>query len=320
MHTLLKPGAEAINPSDSQAQRVLEETPRPEVHEDGAVERRARLSRRVFEREYSLPRRPVIFTDATQSWAARRWTLDSLRERAGHREITYRDASSKVRFGDFLEAVAQSKPNAPAPYARNVHVFRDLPELAEDIRPRLVYCQPDWKSSCWVPKKFGFEKGLEELFIGGAGAKFPGLHIDYWGMDAFISQIYGEKEVLLFAPDQTPFLHVDPADPLLCPIDNFEQPDLKRFPLYARATPVRLTLHPGETLFCPNGWWHTTAMPGVSITVVTAHWCRGNWQHLIADYTRTNNASRPLKTALVAAYLRAIGGALTLRDRYWLGL
>jgi hypothetical protein len=145
-----------------------------------------------------------------------------------------------------------------------------LPEVADDIRPRLEYCRPDWKSSRLLPKNFGFENGLEELFIGGQGMRFPGLHVDYWGMDAFLSQLYGEKEVLLFAPSQTPFLYAPPNDPLCCPIEDFDDPDYDRYPLYARAQPIRFTLQPGETLFCPNGWWHTTAMPGVSITVVTA--------------------------------------------------
>ena len=325
MTTLLKqdssPQASSPLNSHADAQAMSTPTPKPPLrYVSSIIERRSRLSRREFELAYSLPRRPVIITDATQAWSARRWNLDLLRERVGHCEVTYRGASGKARFGDLLEAIAASDPSAPAPYGRNIHVFRDLPELADDIRPRLVYCQPDWKSTRLLPKHFGFENGLEEMFIGGAGAKFPGLHIDYWGMDAFLSQLYGEKEVLLFAPDQTPFLHVDPSDPHDCPIDDLEHPDLARFPLFAQAEPLRFTLQPGETLFCPNGWWHTTAMPGVSITVVTSHWCRGNWQRLIADYFRTNRSARPIKTTLVASYLRAVGVALSLRDRYWLGL
>lgn len=320
MSTLLKQDPASLTTASVDSPLSLSQMQTPRDDPVGGIERRARLSRREFEHEYSLPRRPVILTDATASWAARRWNLASLRERAGHREIEYRGALAKVRFGDLIDAIESSDPKSPAPYGRNIHVFRDLPELADDIRPRLADCQPDWKSTRLLPKHFGFENGLEEMFIGGRGAKFPGLHVDYWGMDAFISQLHGEKEVLVCAPDQTPFLHTDPDDPLSCPIDDFDHPDLERFPLFAQAQPIRFTLQPGETLFCPNGWWHTTAMPGVSITVVTAQWCRGNWRQLIEDYVRTNRATRRVKTALVANYLRAVGVALTLRDRLWLGL
>jgi hypothetical protein len=285
-----------------------------------AVERRSNLSRRAFEREYSLPRRPVIFTDATRLWKARQWTPAKLRAKVGHRAVDYRGGAGAMNFGELIDRVTASTADAPGPYGRNIHVCRDLPEVADDIRPRLEYCRPDWKSSRLLPKNFGFENGLEELFIGGQGMRFPGLHVDYWGMDAFLSQLYGEKEVLLFAPSQTPFLYAPPNDPLCCPIEDFDDPDYDRYPLYARAQPIRFTLQPGETLFCPNGWWHTTAMPGVSITVVTATWCRGNWRLLIEDYLRTNLAANPLKTRLVAAYLRAAGLALGLRDRWRLKL
>jgi hypothetical protein len=54
--------------------------------------------------------------------------------------------------------------------------------------------------------------------------------------------------------------------------------------------------------------------------VVTAGWRRANWKGLIRDYVRTNVASRPLKTRLVAAWLHAAGLALTCRDRLLLGL
>jgi hypothetical protein len=240
--------------------------------------------------------------------------------RAGHREIEFRGGLGKIRFGDFIQQIESSTDDSPAPYGRNIHVFRDLPELADDIRPRIEYCLPDWKSSRLIPRDFGFENGLEEMFFGGRGAQFPALHVDYWGMDAYISQLYGEKDVLVMPPDQSPFLYATPDNPLWCPIENLEDPDLNRYPLFPQATAIRFTLHPGETLFCPNGWWHTTSMPGISITVVTANWCRANWSSLIKDYVRTNRAARPVKTRLVAAYLRAAGAALGLRDRFLLGL
>lgn len=284
------------------------------------VERRGRLSRREFEHEYSLPRRPVILTDATKHWKARHWTPQNLKARVGHRQIQYRDGHAPILFGDLTEQIEASHEHAPAPYARNVHVFRDLPELADDVRPRIPYCVPDWKSSRLLPKHWVFENGLEELFFGGQGAKFPSLHIDYWGMDAFISQIWGEKDVLVFAPEDTPYLYPTAENPLVCSIKDFDRPDLQKFPLYAKATPIRFRLSSGETLFCPNGWWHTTSMPGVSITMVTASWSRAGWPALIAQYRHFRQGKSRWKTEVMSAYLKLAGSMLTQRDRWMLGL
>ncbi|HTN74155.1 MAG TPA: cupin-like domain-containing protein [Pirellulaceae bacterium] len=280
-----------------------------------AVERRSKLSRREFEHDYSLPRRPVILTDATQHWKARHWTPEVLKRRVGRREIEFRGGQGKIPFDDLTDMIEASHHGAPAPYARNIHLFRDLPELAADISPRIAYCQPDWKSSRLMPKNWLFDNGLEEMFFGGQGSKFPTLHVDYWGMDAFISQLYGDKEVLVFAPSDTPYLYPTAQNPLISSIADFDAPDLARFPLYAKAKPIRFTLHPGETLFCPGGWWHTTAMPDISITIVTANWGRGNWAELIRQYEYHRRGGVRVKAILTKAYLQAVGVALTCRDR-----
>lgn len=294
--------------------------PEREPREGPAPDRRERLSRREFEHEYSLPRRPVILTDATRDWRARQWTPESLSARVGHRMIEYREGQGKVRFGDLIEQVENSSTDAPAPYGRNIHVFRDLPEVAEDIRPRLDVCRPDWKSSRLMPRDWLFENGLEELFYGGRGTHFPCLHVDYWGMDAFLSQLYGEKDVLVFSPTDTPYLYTTANEPLVSSILNFDRPDLERFPLYRNATPIRFRLHPGETLFCPNGWWHTTSMPGTSITLVTANWCRGNWPLMIEQYRTLRKDDSWKKRFAFTAWLRMVGAALTARDKLLLGM
>lgn len=279
------------------------------------VERRSNLSRREFEQEYSLARRPVILTDATKEWGAREWTPESLKAKVGHRELEFRGGQGKIRFAELSDLIKASSDDAPAPYGRNIHVFRDLPELAADIRPRIPYCVPDWKSSRLLPKDWVFENGLEEMFYGGRGTRFPSLHVDYWGMDAFISQLYGVKDVLVYAPDQTPYLYPTAENPLVCSIRDFDNPDLDRYPMFHYARPIRLTLQPGETLFCPNGWWHTTSMPDVSITVVTASWCRGNWPQLVREYQKHHANSSRFKALAVSAYLQAIGAVLSARDK-----
>uniref|UniRef100_A0A7S1JGX9 JmjC domain-containing protein n=1 Tax=Eutreptiella gymnastica TaxID=73025 RepID=A0A7S1JGX9_9EUGL len=45
-------------------------------------------------------------------------------------------------------------------------------------------------------------------------------------------------------------------------VDNFSPinvaaPDLKRYPLYAKAKPINITLRAGEMLYMPSFWWHS---------------------------------------------------------------
>ena len=157
-----------------------------------------------------------------------------------------------------------------------------------------------------------FRNGLEEMFFGGAGAKFPSLHIDYWGMDGFINQLYGEKDFILFGPEQTPFLYPDPADGLISQV-NVDAPDAQRHPLFREARPLRFTLEPGDTLYLPNGWWHTTRMQTPSLSVITASWHADNWRQFCGHYRR-RGPQCGWRKALRFAQLNAAGLLLAMRD------
>jgi hypothetical protein len=278
-------------------------------------DRRRGLTLREYA-EYRAPSRPVILEDATRQWAARLWTPQALVGRAGHRRITIRtqQGPSQLTLGELTEQVVHSTLNAPAPYGRNIDVERELPELWPDIRPRIAFADSDWKSSRLLPHDFVFRNGLEEMFFGGAGAKFPSLHVDYWGMDGFVNQLCGEKDFVLYGPDQTPFLYPDPTDPLLSRV-NIDAPDAQRYPLFREARPLRFTLKPGDTLYMPNGWWHTTRMQMPSISVITATWHRNNWGEFCRQY-RLRGPERNWRKAARLCRLAASGCLLAARDRF----
>jgi hypothetical protein len=286
------------------------------IDSDDAPDRRQGLTLREFIAEYRTPRRPVILEDATRHWAARLWTPRSIVARAGHRIITIRTPAGPVQLtlGELTEQILQSTPEQPASYGRNIDVERELPELWADIRPRVAFAAGDWKSSRLLPPDFIFRNGLEEMFFGGAGAKFPSLHIDYWGMDGFINHLYGEKDFILYGPEQTPFLYPDATDSLVSQV-NVDAPDVQRQPLFREARPLKFTLKPGDTLYLPNGWWHTTRMRMPSLSVITATWHRDNWQQFCQQY-RQRGPQCGWRKGLRFGQLNAAGLLLAMRD--WL--
>lgn len=56
-----------------------------------------------------------------------------------------------------------------------------------------------------------------------------------------------------------PWIPLNPADP-----------DLRRYPLFRHASPLTVTVKPGEMLFLPSMWFHQVAQRGT--TVAVNHW------------------------------------------------
>lgn len=265
----------------------------------------ADLSREEFIARFRQARQPAVIKGAFEHWPCKGMDIEQLSKTYGDATISYRhpEGQRSGRFADLIQAVKDSKPDKPADYIRNIHIASQLPKLFHDITtPNISYVGENWKDSLLVPPHWlGLNRNLIELFVGGAGMSFPVLHIDYWGMDGFISQLYGRKEFLLLDPEQTRFLYTRTSDPLKSTIKRPFDQDMTPNPLYAKAKKVHLVLEPGDTLYNP-GWWHTTQMMEPNVTIIQSVWHQDNWNDLRAEIARTQ-AHRPLRQLAYQLYL-----------------
>lgn len=286
----------------------------------GAVPRRKGLALAEFEEEYLYPNLPVVIEDAIERWPALgKWTPDWFKQRFPKRAVVVDDVTVELAIlidqiiaprtaEDKAPRTAEDKaprPHRKTPYLRNQAIHQIFPELLPDIAPAPVYVWPNWLHGRYFPPAMdAYMRGLTtlELFIGGKGSKFPSLHVDVAGTHAFLHQVYGTKELVLYPPEQSELVY--PNHKGISQIEDIEAPDLDRFPRFAEATPIRATVQAGDMILVPSGWWHTAVMPGPSITVAWNTANASNWDSLVRVVSGYRS---PVVGAAIAAYLSIMG-------------
>lgn len=285
-----------------------------------AVPRRENLSRREFVQDYLLGNRPVIVTDAIQEWEAlSRWSPDFFKAEFGSVETEVRGETMTV--ADVVDRIVDANERGPAPYLHTTSVGGKMehlfPELLADIRPIPKYLHPNWLQDRYFPPSLQerLNRGPQaELFLGGAGSRFS-LHWDSLYFHVFAFQIHGEKVWYLYSPDQTPRLYPREKVHTISMIEDVEHPDLERFPLFAEAVCHECTLAPGEMLFFPGGWWHTTRMhqPSISVSINTAN--GANWSQMAREISSKAGQKSSALVPPLLAYFSAIKVYKSLKER-----
>ncbi len=256
---------------------------------------------------------PVVLPDATSRWPARRlWTPEYFAARVGHRRVTI--DGEEYTVAELLELIDRSTPEQPAPYLRAQKLDEVLPELVEDIKPSIDDNRPGRAESRLLPRSAKRHQRPETARCRGAG--FHVLHYDVDHLHAFISQLYGPKRLYFFAPDQTEHLYSRQSAPNLSSVD-IHAPDLDRFPLFAEAEMQTATLQPGETVFVPSAWWHTTMMEEASISVTWNLVETSNWDSFVADVRwKVGRRRHPAIGAALGAYPGTYGTLARVRERF----
>ncbi len=252
----------------------------------GCVRRVSFVNALDFEREYVRRGRPVVVEGAVRDWSAvRLWRrTDYLRARVGHRCVPAllgarpggQARGVSVLMSEFLDYLESKRASRGSVYLSDVLVKIDLPELLPDLgTPPFLGRLSHGTESEEVNR-------YRTLFLG-AGS-YSQIHMHPWTL-ALSCQIVGRKEFLLFPPSEARRLYPGKpwgetfSDHGLCSRVDANNPDLDRFPRFARAASLGCTLTPGDMLYIPNHWWHAVWGHDRNATVVCAY-PTSIWQQL----------------------------------------
>ncbi len=275
------------------------------------VDRRTGLTQKELINEYIDPARPVILTDAVKDWPAMgKWTPDFFKKNYGH--ITFKEGGSgpDITLAEQIDRMKASTPENPAPYPCQLG-FNNFPELLADVRPAVKWGPSDRTMHPLLPKAMLGGTVLHELLFGGRGAVFPYLHYDMLGLSTQLTQIYGDKEFYFFPPEQTEFLYPQKDSHRTSEIGNMFAPDLKKFPLFAKAKPIVTTLYQGETIYFPTRWWHATKIHGECITYGRAVLNHANWHNFMRENRDHWRRYHPKMATPGYVFGKALGGVMS---------
>jgi hypothetical protein len=274
----------------------------------------------LFLRNYVATNRPVVIKNAAPGWnAMRAWTPEFFKTRFGSQivEVTY---GVKQQLAGVIDGVLASTAEKPGPYLHKVIIHQHMPDLLPDLAPENVYSFPRRYASPLMPSRFRRPDGYLKLLIGGVGGKFPLMHYDSDNSHAMITEIYGDKEFVLFAPEDTAYIYPHENSPSTSQLDDLDHVDLNRFPNFPKATQYRVIIKPGEAIFVPSRWWHSARVVTTSISVCTNMMYATNWPGFVdLSCASANGKTTPAKL-LKRAYLQTAGMVMsaieTLQEKF----
>jgi histone arginine demethylase JMJD6 len=279
----------------------------------GSIQKKDSISYEEFVEEHVKKRIPVVFTNATSAWKSNTiFTPDFFREKFGDYE-TWADGK-KYTMAEILDITAKSTPENPAPYPLLFEIPEQLPELLEMLQPiHMNYAYPNWFRSNLIP--YGRFGNNIHLFIGGVGNQYS-LHKDTYHTNAWITQLYGEKRFVVFPGDyQDEFLYPgeEGVQKFFSPI-NILTPDLEKYPKYKDAKPLDVVLKPGETIYIPNGVWHTTVAVSHNISLIFDQLNSLNYSSWKKDMFDLKKSESKLKAAAQYTFATSVGTACKIAE------
>ena len=251
------------------------------------------MSREEFRRAHLRPRRPLVLQAPAKSIAAvGTWTLDFFATHyASHRvPIDGLFSGREETIGSYVQQLRATPQGSElgSLYMRNLLLFERFPELRADFEMPWI-ADPNWLQS---PVLGDFSGGSwrywVELFLSGPGSRFPFVHVDPYYTHAWSLQIAGRKRFWLWEPLETQYQEF--LDGTLARQDPQVITAATRLEdFFPERRSFSVVLEPGEILFVPAGWWHTTETREESVTLGGNFVEASNWK----DFRRLYLARNP---------------------------
>lgn len=228
------------------------------------IEREDNLSPEQFFRWYYAGNRPVILRGLMSNW--NQWTPEYLRWRCGGETVevmTGRDSDAQYEINCEAHKIRMTMDQfvAMVEHAGETNDFymvaNNRSNGAGPLRALLDEIPPF--EGLLDPRRAAGDSVF--FWFGPAGTKTP-LHHDT--MNILLAQVMGRKQITLIPSFESHLVynHIGVYSEVDC-----ENPDLYRYPLFAKTTRFETVLEPGEVLFIPVGWWHQVRSLDVSISV-----------------------------------------------------
>lgn len=174
------------------------------------------------------------------------WSLTRLKQDYGDIVLRVRSAERQETVREFIEGLESE-------------VQSDTEIIEGHTKAYTEGCQLPWQMEAdFLPHFFtSHDYTPPQIWLGSVPINVPASSLHRDPLDGFLYQIMGRKKVLLYSPDQAPYLYPMKA------YNNYqpcwvkpEAPDLDHFPLFAKARPIEVILYPGDILVQPAGWFH----------------------------------------------------------------
>lgn len=274
------------------------------------IERCSGLTEKEFYNTYVKNSLPVVISDKSSWTSSEKFTPEYFKSNYNHLKRTI--DGKTYSLSEIIDLCIASTPENKAPYPNIYNVSLDFPEYLTDI-PETLYGKSNRLQSPLIPKFISKRTNKRELFFGGKGCSFPTLHIDYLGVHTQLTQIIGEKDFILYSPNQTSYLYPYKLRPTHSPV-NILNPDYEKFPLFKNATAIKTTLKPGETIFIPAGWWHTTYIHNFNVTYAIDHVNSFNWNYFMDEIYLAAKKNHPKLTSTIKAYKVIMGKVFNAKE------
>ncbi|TCN53699.1 cupin-like domain-containing protein [Flavobacterium circumlabens] len=228
------------------------------------IERVNKISKTDFISQYVKKQIPVVIEQLTEDWPAYdKWKLSYIKEIAGNtivplydnRPVNHKDgfneAHTKMKMSDYIDLLEQ-RPTNYRIFLYNL--MKQVPALNKDF--------------LWPDIGLKLVRQMPMLFFGGQNSKvFMHYDIDYSNILHF--HFHGEKQCMLFAPEQSKYMYKVPHALISREDIDFDNPDYEKWPALQNAEGYITNLKHGEMLYMPEGYWHYMKYltPGFSMSL-----------------------------------------------------